>query len=190
MRVVGGKLVHHTGWRDVLVALVVFGGAGCGGTNDRSVPVPSAATRAAKSPTTPPNFMRAERVAKQTPGSARRALLSWWRAVQFRDVDSAVALTDPTAIRAVGGATAFRAAVRDVGDGLPGLVVSESVKVSETLLALRSYIEFYDKDGKASSRMPLSFSMSRSPRGWRMRDATYLKTQAAAVRKARADAAR
>jgi hypothetical protein len=162
-----------------IVMLAVLACSGCGSKS------PSAAL-----PTAPPNVVSAERVAKEQRGSAQRALLSWWRAVQFRDADSALGLTDARAIRLVGGVRAFRAAVRDVGDSLPGVVISESVRVGRRRSVLRALIEFYDKRGKAGGGAPLSFSMSRNKRGWRLRDVRYLRDQAIAIRKARARAAR
>jgi hypothetical protein len=168
-------------WPSAAVVLLALVCSGCGA--------------AAKSPTAtvpmlPPGLVSAERVAGEQPDSAQRALLSWWRAVQFRDVESALRLTDATAIRSIGGVRAFRAAVQEVGDSLPGVVISESVEVSPNRLALRALIVFYDDRGRTAGRSPLSFSMWRTSRGWQLHDLSLLQDQAAGIRKARARASR
>lgn len=159
--------------------------SGCGDDTDSTAPTRSDTANTTGAQVQPPNLVSAARV-RDAKSGPQRGLLNWWRAVQFSDTETALRLTSASAIGSFdGGMAAFREAVRDVGASLPGIALNEAVAVNSRRTAVRAFIEFYDERGRATARTPRTFLMTRSGKGWRLGDASYLEDQADAIQKAR-----
>lgn len=128
----------------------------------------------------PPNIVRDEAIRDQKPGSPARALLEWWQAFQFGDVEMVVRLTTPEALRSIKRGRLERI-VRQVGPGLQGINVVSS-RVSDDVGSVRVELLSFapGKDGKPpaepTSTLPSTFLMKQlsQVRGWLFDDASFL----------------
>jgi hypothetical protein len=124
----------------------------------------------------PVNIVTDAEVAKQPEGSPRRALFSWWQAVQFGDVDGALDLTDRSRLT---DEPAFVRAIRTAGDQLPNVrVVSE--RKADLRASVRVFLEFFDSaDRKAPQTLqPRTFNLRLVGNDWKVADTSYALTVA------------
>ena len=162
----------------VLAGVLAIGvGAGGCGDGDAATTTPHTSTAAAG----PPNLVGIEQVHSEQEGSAERALLSWWRAVQFRDADVAQGLATQQSMQRIGGAAVLRDAVRVVGDRLPNLKLTDRASTGRDRVSLRGFVVYYDARGEEASRSPLSFSMRRVEGTWKVDDLSYIRKVARAL---------
>lgn len=130
----------------------------------------------------PPSIVRDEAIREQKQGSPTRALLEWWQALQFGDVEVSVRLMTPAAVRAL-GRRRFERLVRQVGPGLPGINVV-SWRVFDNVCSIRvELLSFAPSKGdrkpsvKPTSSSPSSFVMRQGSqrRKWLFNDAAFLR---------------
>jgi hypothetical protein len=175
-----------TPWRAMLVLLcgVAFtpmAHAGCnGGEEEQGGPrATSESGHSAASSGLPPNIVTDDRIRAAPKYSAERAVLQWWQAVQFRDIESARRLTDDDALAELRPG-AFRRTVLEVGDGLPGLRVVGVTDNGQNASA-RVLLEFFDasKPESQSSLVPRTIRITQEGSEWRVADLEYLLKVAA-----------
>jgi hypothetical protein len=176
-----------TRWRAtrvLLCSLVLTSGAYAGCLGDEGNKEPAGATsepgEAAASKGIPPNIVTDDRIKTTPPDSPGRAVLEWWQAVQFRDIESAQRLTDEAALADLMPGV-FRRTVLQVGDQLPGLRLVGVTEHGETASA-RVFLTFFDasKPEADPSLVPRTIRVTRDGSGWRVADLEYLLTVAAA----------
>lgn len=178
----------------LLAAVLCAVAGGCGGDGDggdggetastNQLSLPPGFTAQHPSASVPPNIVTDDYATKEAAGSARRALLDWWQAVQFRDVITARELTSDAVLRSV-GPTAFRRTVLRVGDGLPGLKVVNGRRRGETTI-VRAYLVFAGASGATPTLAPRSFEMRSAQGSWKLASIEYLvRASDDAVRAAR-----
>ena len=152
----------------VCVSTVVLAVAGCGAGADE----PRTTTTGIAGL---PQLVTTDRVQSEQADSPERVFLSWWRAVQFTDVDSAQALVSEIGLQRIGGARGLRSVVIAVGGGLPNVTVIERRSTGRDRISLRVFVVSYDARGHVASRAPTSFSLTRRAGAWRLDDVTYLR---------------
>jgi hypothetical protein len=150
--------------------------AGCG-AEDAPTPVEKTATATPPAPAAAPNIVGDSAIAAEKPGSPGRALLQWWRAIQFQDIRAVDELTDSSTAEQFGARRLTRLA-RKVGSGLGGVrILGADLRGDEaTIRAL--VLTFEPGDRKADSTLPLSFILRRENGQWRYADRNYLEALA------------
>jgi len=168
-------MLHFSPGPACVLAGVLAIGAALGGCGDEDGATTTQTT------TGPPNLVGIEQVQSEQEGSPERALLSWWRAVQFRDADTAQGLATQQAMQRIGGAAVLRDAVRVVGDRLPNLQLADRASTGGERVSVRGFVVYYDARGEETSRSPLSFSMRRVESTWKVDDVSYIRKVARAL---------
>jgi hypothetical protein len=137
----------------------------------------------------PPNIITDEKLDRTRAGTPQLALLTWWQAVQFRDVPVARQLTNRTSLERT-GPTRFRRMVMLVGDGLPGLRIL-TARIRGDQAAIRAYLVFAPaRTGDAAVGAPRTFGLSRAGRTWLVNNLEYLRASAEDVLRRREAASR
>jgi hypothetical protein len=170
-----------TGFLSVAALSVLFA-TGCGSGDEDSVTAQETArSESVVDRVLPPNIVTDEAIRDQKPGSPARALLEWWQAFQFGDVEMVVRLTTPEALRSIGRSRLERI-VRQVGPGLQGIKPVSS-RVSDDVASIRVELLTFaprQADGKQSAKptsaSPGTFVVERDSedRGWLFDDASFL----------------
>jgi hypothetical protein len=166
------------------VALVLLGGCGGsddGGGRDRATDRADALSGALR------NLVTDRDLRNAPPGSAQRALLSWFQATQFEDVRGVRLLVARAELERVGDAR-LKAAIAIVGPALgkPSIV---SVRRAGSSTSIRTIIRaFQSGRSEAASAELQSFEMVRPGGSWQLADLNYLLEAAHDIRRAQATA--
>lgn len=104
--------------------------------------------------------------------SPQRAVLSWFQAIQFKDVSGAAQLVDPPVLQRV-GRDVFSAAVNTVGSALgkPTFVMSRR---RGDQVAVRTIITGYDAARKPAGSETVTFYLRKRAGKWRVTNLAYL----------------
>ena len=158
-------------------ALLATFNNGCGGSSHTVVPHTVASVG---SP--PPNVVGAQQIAAYPAGSAARALLELWQAIEFSDVEAARRLVAPSTLAELPKGE-FAQMVGTIGDNVPRLKVLNSREVG-TNTSVRVYLVFYKPNGGVSATSPMSFRFRHESSGHQLIDLSYFLRRAHEIRAA------
>jgi len=174
--------LHHQRTALALLACMMMSVAvfACGSEDEPADTAATTGTTATGATGTPANLISEGELARAREGTPERAFLEWWQAVQFRDVDSVLALSTDRALEGV--RAEVRAAIAEVASvlGKPRVVARRDVAGD---MSLRVLVESFvaGRDGPVASS-PYSFRVARNGGRWRVDDVRYLLTTARNLR--------
>jgi hypothetical protein len=152
-----------------IVLGVVLGGCGSGGD---SATGNSAAGFG-------PNVVTDGEIAGQPEGSPQRALLEWWQAFQFADVQGVTGLTSKETRQTIGDAELAKL-VKARGPGLQGIEILSATATRSSAAVRAGLLTFTPSEpgGPApatpTSATPATFTMIKQGGQWLFADADYL----------------
>jgi hypothetical protein len=162
----------------VTVAVVLIG-AGCGGGGD---PPPPGTASAAEYLITPAEISR------QPANSPQRALLSWWRSVQYNDLDGYVkALAAPLRSQREQGDAARDDLALASGELIRSQPKIDNVQEADGEATIFTRIESRQPVGATrftTSSSPQAFTLVREGDEWKLADDFYVTNRATNIRKA------
>jgi hypothetical protein len=146
------------------------------------------------SPSASENLVTPDDIAATAPGSPGRALMAWWRSVQYADVTSYLeALSRPLRheLEASGAAKGYLPlAASQLVRAKPKITQTETAGKRATMY---TRVEIRTPLGSTrfqESSAPQAFSAVREGGGWKIADDLYIQTQAQLVAEARKAAAK
>jgi hypothetical protein len=156
---------------------------GCGDSNKtESVPVPAVTVTGASPGTNdqgaiPPQLVTARQIKGQPKGSPSAALLEWWQAAQFGDVDTLRGLTAPATAQKFGPARLDRL-IATAGPALGGLRPAGTFVRGNKAGVRAIILQFGGKGGhttQPSGSFTTTFTLMKTGGGWKYADANYLR---------------
>jgi hypothetical protein len=162
---------------------IAVAGVGCGGDDSSDAETRSKNRATVTTEAALPNLVSQEDVASAPSDSPQRALLEWFQAVQFQDVEGAELLTEAGVIEET-GPKRVKAAIGLVGPALgkPSIV---NVRREGDRAAVRTLIEAFAPGRKAPvSTDPESFELTNTASSWELSNLDYLLMSARAIRRA------
>jgi hypothetical protein len=141
----------------------------------------------------PPNIVTDGDVAAEKKGTPERALLEWWQAYQFTDLDAVFALTSSRTIDALGKRN-LEELVLTRGPGLQGIeVLGTTVSGDRATLEVGLLTFQPNEPGDPPPREPTSsrpdtITMVRENGAWKFDQADYLQLQLDGLRRSQAAA--
>jgi hypothetical protein len=170
------------------ILIIAVALSGCGDSPDPAGPVSAKITRESLQLLTPAE------VHAQAPKTPFRALLEWWRLVQYRDAAGALSYFGSTARRAVAASNAGYASsiYNDVGPWLqhvkPRLLRTETNGNETTLFLALEIKEVLSPSVVRTREEFVAIPMTRERGRWRIADATFYLENAQRLRQQRAEA--
>lgn len=157
--------VLRLGLTSTFAVLAVALAGGCGGSSHATS---THATPAVGAP--PPNVVSTQQIDAYPAGSPARALLEFWQAIQFSDVESARKLVAPSARQFA--SPRFTNMVQTIGDDIPGLKILNT-RTDGANASVRVYLLFYASDRSVAASSPQSFALRRGASGYQLSDLSY-----------------
>lgn len=168
-----------------MVLVVVLGGCGSGGD---SATGSSAAGFG-------PNVVTDGEIAGQPEGSPQRALLEWWQAFQFADVQGVTALTSKETRQAIGDAELAKL-VKARGPGLQGIEILSATATRSSAAVRAGLLTFTPSEpggpppATPTSASPATFPMISQGGQWLFAGTHYLEPMVEGLEQRQASQAR